>query len=196
MSRYFAFNKPYRVLSQFSPEADKKTLADFFQGIPKNVYPVGRLDYDSEGLLLLTDDKLLTQQLLDPSRQHARTYLVQVDGDVTEAALQKLRQGVQINVDGKMYLTRKAQAEKISAPVWLWDRDPPVRFRKEIPTSWISLALTEGKNRQVRKMTAAAGFPTLRLLRFSIGSLNVADLAPGSWREYGDELKKQLFASK
>ena len=194
MPRYFAFNKPFNVLSQFSPEGDKKTLAHFFPDLPKNIYPVGRLDYDSEGLIILTDDKLLTHRLLDPKQNHPRTYLIQVDGEITPDAIKKLEPGVQINVDGKIYKTKKTAAKIISQPSWLWDRDPPVRFRKEIPTSWLQLTLTEGKNRQVRKMTAAVGFPTLRLIRFAIGSLTIDSILPGYFIELGTEIKNKLFA--
>lgn len=182
MLQYFLFFKPYRVLSQFSAEGDKQTLSDFFIGLPKDIYPVGRLDYDSEGLLLLTNDKALTHHLLDPSFGHPRTYLVQVEGNVTEDAIRKLQDGVNINIDGKPHYTRKASARIREQEPGLPERNPPIRYRKEIPTSWIELTLTEGKNRQVRKMTAAAGYPTLRLVRYAIGKLTIDGLAPGEYR--------------
>jgi len=180
------------VLSQFSKEGDKKTLADFFPQLPKNIYPVGRLDFDSEGLLLLTDDKLLTHQLLDPSFAHPRTYWVQVEGELTKEALQQLEQGVLINVDSKQYRTKKATAKILDAPV-VSERNPPIRFRKNIPTSWIALTLTEGKNRQVRKMTAAVGYPTLRLIRYSIGGVTIEKIEPGHHRLMDEGIKKMLF---
>ncbi|MCW3122434.1 MAG: pseudouridine synthase [Flavipsychrobacter sp.] len=179
MPKYYIFHKPFQVLTQFSAEGDKRTLSDFFRQIPKNIYPVGRLDYDSEGLLLLTDDKPLTHQLLDPSFAHPRTYWVQVEGEITNEAISQLESGVTITVDGKHYRTKKAKAQIFKEQPDVAERNPPVRFRKSIPTSWISLTLTEGKNRQVRKMTAATGFPTLRLIRYSIGNVTLDGLAPG-----------------
>jgi 23S rRNA pseudouridine2457 synthase len=193
MPRYFVFHKPYQVMSQFSEASGKKTLADFFAGLPRDVYPVGRLDYDSEGLLLLTDDKALTHQLLDPVKGHPRTYLVQVDGAITTDAILKLQQGVTLSIDGKTVRSKKAGAQITHQPDWLAERDPPIRYRKEIPTSWILLTLTEGKNRQVRRMTAAVGFPTLRLVRVAIGGLQIDELQPGSYREYDAAIKKLLF---
>ena len=190
MSQYFLFNKPYEVLCQFSPSENKHTLAEFFSSQRKNIYPVGRLDFDSEGLLLLTNDKTLTHRLLDPSFAHPRTYWVQVDGAITDEAIIQLCNGVDINVDGKMYRTKKAIAEIFPEPPAMWERNPPVRFRKEIPTSWIKLTLTEGKNRQVRRMTAAVGFPTLRLIRYSIGDLTVDGLAPGRYKEVSEKVIK------
>lgn len=180
--KYYLFNKPFNVICQFSPQDDKQTLAHFLP-VEKDVYPVGRLDTDSEGLLLLTNDKSVNARLLDPVKAHERTYLVQVDGDITEKAIQELANGVSINVDGKMHRTKPARAEKIAEPAWIRERNPPVRFRKTVPTSWVKLRLTEGKNRQVRKMTAAVGFPTLRLVRFSIGKLTLEGLMPGEYRE-------------
>jgi len=196
MYKYFLFNKPYRVLSQFSKEGDKKTLADFFPDVPKNIYPVGRLDYDSEGLLLLTDDKSLTSRLLEPSFEHPRTYLVQVDGAITGAAVEKLEKGVSINIEGKIYHTKKAKGKIIQPPAIIKERNPPVRFRKNIPTSWISLTLTEGKNRQVRKMTAAVGYPTLRLIRYSIGNIKLDGIEEGKYVTFGDEIKEIMFNMK
>jgi 23S rRNA pseudouridine2457 synthase len=171
------FNKPYGVLSQFTPEAGHRALNEF--GFPPGVYAAGRLDHDSEGALLLTDDGLLIKRLLDPKNAHPRTYLAQVDGEITDEALQKLAVGVVI----KGYRTRPCKAERVSPPEDLWDRVPPIRYRASIPTSWIRLTLTEGKNRQVRHMTAAVGFPTLRLIRVQIGNLSLGSLQPGEWKK-------------
>ncbi len=170
------FNKPYGVLSQFTPEAGHPALDGF--GFPPGVYAAGRLDHDSEGALLLTDDGRLVKRLLDPKNAHPRTYLAQVDGEITDEALQKIQKGVLI----KGYRTRPCKAEKVSQPEYLWERVPPIRYRANIPTSWIRLTLTEGKNRQVRHMTAAVGFPTLRLIRVQIGELNLGTLRPGEWK--------------
>ncbi len=173
------FNKPYGVLCQFSPERggpERQTLADFV-AVP-NVYPAGRLDTDSEGLLLLTDDGRLQARIADPRFKLAKTYLVQVEGEPDEAALEALRRGVRLK-DG---LTLPAEAERIADPA-LWPRDPPVRFRKSVPDCWISLTIREGRNRQVRRMTAAVGHPTLRLVRWRVGDWSLDGLAPGEWRE-------------
>ena len=193
MHRYYIFHKPFRVLSQFSEEGDKKTLADYFKGLPKNIYPVGRLDFDSEGLLILTDDKLLSHQLLDPSFAHKRTYWVQVEGTIDEEALEKLKHGVTINVEGKQYRTKKAEAKILVAPGSVAERNPPIRFRKNIPDSWIVLTLTEGKNRQVRKMTAAVGYPTLRQLRYSIGNITIDGIEPGEYKLLDERIKVELL---
>jgi len=169
-----AFNKPYGVLSQFSGE--RQTLKDY---IPvRDIYPAGRLDRDSEGLLLLTDDGALQHQLTDPRFGHPRTYWVQVEGVADEKALARLRAGVKI----RDYRTRPAKVRLLAAEPALPPREPPVRFRKRVPTSWLEITLTEGRNRQVRRMTAAVGHPTLRLVRVRIGSLELK-LAPGGWRE-------------
>ncbi len=159
MNRYFIIYKPYQVLSQFSDAGDKKTLKDFFK-VPIDAYPVGRLDYDSEGLLLLTNDTKLNHRLLNPLFAHERTYHVQVDGNISQQAIEKLAAGVDITVDGKIYHTKKCRATLFPIAPLVPDRNPPIRFRKSIPAPWISLTLTEGKNRQVRKMTAAVGYPT------------------------------------
>lgn len=193
MHRYIVFYKPYQVLCQFSPEGEKKTLADHFPEIRKNIYPVGRLDFDSEGLLLLTDDKALTHRLLDPKFAHKRTYLVQVDGAITQDAIRQLEKGVMINVDGKQYKTRPATARILSEEPVMPERNPPIRYRKEIPTSWIALTLTEGKNRQVRKMTAAVNFPTLRLIRYSIGNINIEGYTPGEYKIFDEQIISQLL---
>jgi 23S rRNA pseudouridine2457 synthase len=171
-----ALNKPYGVLCQFTDDRGRATLADFVR--QKDVYAAGRLDHDSEGLLLLTDDGRLAHRLTDPRHKQAKTYLAQVDGAIDEAALQALRRGVALN-DGPAL---PAEAAPIAEPDWLWPRDPPVRFRKAIPTSWLSLTLREGRNRQVRRMTAAVGFPTLRLIRVRIGEHALDGLAPGETR--------------
>jgi 23S rRNA pseudouridine2457 synthase len=178
---YYLFYKPFQVLCQFSPEGDKKTLADFLQ-VPKDVYPLGRLDYDSEGVILLTNDKTLNAAMLSPGKGHEREYWVQVEGAITEKALMLLSKGVTINLDGKEHKTLPATARLLDPEPELPPRNPPIRFRANIPTSWISLTLTEGKNRQVRRMTAAVGFPTLRLVRYRIGKLTLDGLEPGDYR--------------
>jgi len=171
------FNKPFRVLTQFTPHAGKASLRDFLHA--PGFYPAGRLDYDSEGLLLLTDRAALQTRLADPRWKTAKTYLVQVEGTPANAALEQLRDGVALN-DG---MTLPAQVSTIVEPDWLWTRDPPIRVRRAIPTSWLSLGIREGRNRQVRRMTAAVGLPTLRLIRWSVGPWTLAGLAPGEWRE-------------
>jgi 23S rRNA pseudouridine2457 synthase len=174
------FNKPYGVLCQFTDrgEPPKRTLAEFIRA--PNVYPAGRLDFDSEGLLVLTDDGALAHRLTDPRHRLAKTYLVQVEGTPDGAALQRLRRGLLLN-DGP---TLPAVVEPLArAPHWLWPRDPPVRFRKSIPDAWLQLTIREGRNRQVRRMTAAVGLPTLRLIRVRVGSYALGDLAPGESRE-------------
>lgn len=178
MNKYFIVHKPFNVLSQFSPSDGKLTLKDFFN-VPPNVYPVGRLDYDSEGLLILTDDKKLNHDLLDPLKKHEREYWVQVEGKVSPEQIQWLEKGVEIKVNGKMYATKKCVAEKFDSPPPVSPRNPPIRFRKSVPDSWIKIILTEGKNRQVRKMTAAAGCPTLRLIRYRIEGITIENLHPG-----------------
>jgi 23S rRNA pseudouridine2457 synthase len=169
------------VLSQFSAHEGKKTLKDFFD-VPANVYPVGRLDYDSEGLLILSNDKQLNSYLLNPSRMHEREYWVQVEGNITSHEVEQLQDGVTININGKMYHTRSCKAAIIPQPAEISERDPPIRFRKNIPASWLKIILTEGKNRQVRKMTAKVGFPTLRLIRHRIEKITIAHLRPGEMK--------------
>lgn len=171
------FNKPFGVLSQFTSEGGHPALNTF--GFPPDVYAAGRLDHDSEGALLLTDNGKLIKKLLDPKFEHPRTYLAQVEGDITTDTLKQLSRGVVI----KGYRTKPCQAEKVTPPEGLWDRVPPIRFRANIPTSWVQLTLIEGKNRQVRHMTAAVGFPTLRLIRIKIGNIALDGLQPGQWRE-------------
>jgi pseudouridine synthase len=173
--RYIAFHKPWGVLSQFSGAPRGATLGGF--GLPTGVYAAGRLDRDSEGLLLLSNDGPFIARLLDPAHTHPRTYLVQVEGIPDRAAIDRLRAGVTIGD----YRTLPCRAESIEDPGFA-ERDPPIRKRKWIPTSWIRTVLIEGKNRQVRHMTAAVGFPTLRLVRVAIGDLTLGDLAPGAWR--------------
>jgi 23S rRNA pseudouridine2457 synthase len=193
MLRYFIFYKPFQVLSQFSREGDKKTLADYFSSLSKDIYPVGRLDYDSEGLLLLTDDKQITHRLLEPKFEHRRTYWVQVEGQPAEDDLDILRTGVEITTNGAKYTTRPAEVKLFSEEPKVAERNPPIRFRKNVPTSWLELTLTEGKNRQVRKMTAAAGYPTLRLIRYSLGKLTIDGLAPGDYRELSADERQLLL---
>ncbi len=190
--RYILFNKPYDVVSQFSDhdETGRKTLKHF---IPiKGVYPVGRLDRDSEGLMLLTSDGVLQHRLTDPRYEHARTYWAQVEGDPNEKALEALISGISI-LD---YTTRPAEARVLNPEPLVLPRIPPIRQRKSIPTTWIELTLTEGRNRQVRRMTAAVGCPTLRLIRVAIGPLQLADLPPGSWRYLSAEELRLLQVSR
>lgn len=176
-TRLLCFNKPYGVLSQFTPEGRWRGLKDYID-IP-GIYVAGRLDADSEGLLLLTNDGKLQARISDPRYKMEKTYWVQVEGEPDEAALEQLRRGVQLN-DGP---TLPARAQRMGAPTNLWERDPPVRFRQSIPTSWVELVIREGRNRQVRRMTAAVGFPTLRLVRAAIGPYTLEGLAPGTLRD-------------
>ena len=190
---YYIIYKPYLVLSQFSAVEGKQTLADYFD-VPKDVYPVGRLDYDSEGLLILTNDKQLNNRLLNPLFAHEREYWVQVDGAITNEAVEQLQKGVSINIDGKQYRTKPCKASLFSELPIVPERNPPIRFRKEIPAPWIKLILKEGKNRQVRRMTAAVGFPTLRLIRHRIEKLTLDGLQPGEIIEIEQEdIYKMLF---
>lgn len=191
---YYLFYKPFKVMSQFSEEGDKETLANFFKDIRKDVYPVGRLDYDSEGLLLLTNDKQLNHRLLHPAFVHHRTYWAQVEGIPTPEAIKKLQQGTTISIDGKAYKTKPAQASWMTTAPEVPERNPPIRFRQSIPTSWLSLTLTEGKNRQVRKMTASVDLPTLRLIRYSIGNITIQDMQPGTIIQADNHIIKDLFA--
>lgn len=172
-----AFHKPFGVISQFLPKGGWRTLAEF--GLPAAVHPAGRLDADSEGLLLLTDDGRLQHRLSDPRYEHPKTYWAHVEGAPTDASLEPLRIGIAI----QHYVTRPAAVKVLDPPPTMLPRDPPIRQRKSIPDAWIELVLREGRNRQVRRMTAAVGFPTLRLVRVAIGEIELADLAPGEWRE-------------
>lgn len=176
MSRMILFNKPYRVLSQFTDTQRRATLADYI-AIPK-LYPAGRLDWDSEGLLILTDNGSLQTWLSHPRYKRAKIYWVQVEGSPNSEALEQLRRGVMLKDD----LTAPAKVRLIAAPAHLWPRDPPIRYRATIPTAWLELVLREGRNRQIRRMTAAVGHPTLRLIRYKIGTWSLHDLAPGQWR--------------
>ncbi|MBT3204945.1 MAG: pseudouridine synthase [Gammaproteobacteria bacterium] len=170
------FNKPYRVMSQFSAEGDKTTLAEFID--IKDVYPAGRLDFDSEGLMVLTDDGKLQAKITSPDSKKYKTYLVQVEGEPDRKALIKLQRGVELK-EGR---TLPARAKKIAEPEQLWDRNPPIRFRKDSPTSWLEIQIREGKNRQVRRMTAAVGYPALRLIRSKIDDWDLQGLKPGEYR--------------
>jgi 23S rRNA pseudouridine2457 synthase len=172
-----AFNKPFGVICKFRPEAGRSTLADYIK-VP-NVYPAGRLDTDSEGLLLLTDDGALQARIANPRHKLPKVYWAQVKGVPTEAALAALRSGVDLGE----FVTRSAGARVMNEPESLWPRDPPIRYRARIPTTWLELTLREGKNRQVRRMTARVGFPTLRLVRAAVGQVSVSSLASGTWRE-------------
>ncbi|MCO6478212.1 MAG: pseudouridine synthase [Phaeodactylibacter sp.] len=190
MERYFIIYKPYGVLSQFTREhPGHRTLGELFQ-FPKDVYPVGRLDQDSEGLLIITNDKRLNHLLLDPSYAHSRTYLVQVEGEPQKEDLGKLRKGVRIRVGKKEYTTLPAQARLLPQPPPAPERDPPIRVRKTVPDSWIELELQEGKNRQVRRMCAKIGFPVLRLIRSKIERLEARDMQVGEVREME---KKEIY---
>ncbi len=177
MPRLILFNKPYGVICQFRADGLHPTLKGF---IPHaGVYPAGRLDADSEGLVILTDDGRLTHRITDPRHKLPKTYWVQVEGIPDATALQRLRQGIDLGD----FITRPAHARPMDEPAGLWPRDPPIRFRKTVPTAWIELVIREGKNRQVRRMTAAVGHPTLRLIRWAVGPWTLEGLAPGQWRE-------------
>ncbi|PTN10790.1 pseudouridine synthase [Nitrosomonas aestuarii] len=175
MSRLILFNKPYGVICQFTAELGHVSLKNYIS-LP-GFYPAGRLDVDSEGLVLLTDDGDLQNQISNPKYKLPKTYWVQVEGVPTQTAMKKLCRGVTV----KNYITLPAKANLMNEPADLWPRIPPVRFRKHIPTTWLQLSIKEGKNRQVRRMTAAVGYPTLRLIRFAIGGYTIADIAPGGW---------------
>lgn len=176
--KYILFYKPYNVLSQFSPEPGKQTLKDYLT-LPNDIYPVGRLDYDSEGLLLLTNDNMIKKKLTDPNVGHPKKYVVQVERIPDDTALEKLRRGVVI----EGVATKPADVTLLNEEPGFPERSTPIRFRKNVPTSWISIILREGRNRQVRKMTAAVGHPTLRLVRVQIGNLTIGSLKPGQWKE-------------
>jgi len=177
MSRLILFNKPFGVICQFSPDDKHPCLAEYIS--IKKIYPAGRLDHDSEGLLLLTDDGALQNKITHPKNKMAKSYWAQLDNEITDKAIQQLTAGVELK-DG---LTRPAIVKRIDEPEQLWQREPPIRVRKNIPTSWIELTIKEGRNRQVRRMTAAVGFPTLRLIRCKIGEWELGKLKPGEYRE-------------
>lgn len=184
--KYYLFNKPYNVLSQFTKEIEQHVTLQDFLNLEKDVYPVGRLDRDSEGLLLLTNDNRLKHRVLSPEHHTSKTYWAQVEGQITHEALEELSMGVTIKHKKKSFNTQPCVAREIINPK-VHDRDPPVRFRKTIPTSWLEIILTEGKNRQVRKMCAKVGFPVLRLLRVQIGRLKISELQPGEYKLIGNK---------
>lgn len=179
MSDLYLLNKPFGVLSQFTDSEGRATLADYFQ--IKDVYAAGRLDRDSEGLLVLTNDGKLQHKIADPEHNLSKTYWVQIEGQIDPWSIAKLERGLELK-DGK---TRPAEVSVIEHPQ-IWDRNPPIRYRASIPTSWIELKITEGRNRQVRRMTAAVGYPTLRLIRYAVGPLTIDGLATGEWRKLGE----------
>jgi 23S rRNA pseudouridine2457 synthase len=190
---YYLLYKPFQVLSQFTSTDAKLCLKDIIE-VEKDVYPVGRLDYDSEGLLLLTNDTKINHALLHPSFEHARTYWVQVDGAITQEAIEALAKGVTISVDGIKYATKPALVQLLPNDLEVPDRNPPIRFRKSIPTSWASIQLTEGKNRQVRKMFASVGFPVLRLIRAQMGEFTIEKMQPGDLLHLtAEEVQKGFF---
>ncbi|MGH8529586.1 MAG: pseudouridine synthase [Nevskiales bacterium] len=188
-SLIIALNKPYGVLCQFRDDAGRSTLADYLS--VKDVYPAGRLDTDSEGLVLLTNDGVLQNRISDPRHKLWKTYLVQVEGRPDELTLNKLRSGVLLK-DGP---TLPARVTPVGQPDWLWPRTPPIRYRAAIPTSWMELQIHEGRNRQVRRMTAAIGHPSLRLIRYAIGLFSLEQLAPGQWRELASSELNSLLGS-
>ena len=187
--RLLLLNKPFRVLTQFTSEDGKSSLKDVVSA--PDMFPAGRLDYDSEGLLLLTNWGALQAKLAEPRFKVAKTYFVQVEGIPDAAAIERLREGVQLN-DG---MTRPADAALIDEPAWLWSRDPPIRFRRDIPTHWMSLTIREGRNRQVRRMTAAVGHPTLRLIRWSIGPWSLEGMQPGDSRDADPQQLQEFLRS-
>lgn len=191
--KYYIFYKPYNVLSQFTREDGSESIADYFFLEDKDVYPIGRLDKDSEGLLLLTNDKSLNKNLLNPKSERVKTYQLQVEGNLTKEAIKKLEKGVEINVDKISYITLPAEVRKIVEPKFIPERFPPVRYRKDIPTSWLEIKIKEGKNRQVRKMLAKVNFPVLRLIRTQIEDLKMDNIQPGDILEINREsLYKKL----
>ncbi|MCO5195655.1 MAG: pseudouridine synthase [Anaerolineae bacterium] len=189
MTRLILLNKPYHVLCKFTDEEGRSTLADYLK-LP-GVYPAGRLDYTSEGLVVLTDSGWLQNAISDPQHKLSKTYWVQVEGIPTDAALRLLETGLLI----KGQRTRPAQVQRIDAPA-VWEREPPIRERKSIPATWLALTITEGRNRQVRRMTAAVGHPTLRLIRWSVGPWTLAGLRPGEWREVDAPQNRQALGAK
>ena len=193
MLRYFIVYKPYKTLSQFTSALNKKTLSDFFT-VPKSVYPVGRLDEDSEGLLLLTNDVKLNHRLLNPLFEHEREYWVQVEGEITDSAVTQIQQGFQLNIKGKTEATKPCTIEIFNELPEVAERIPPVRYRANIKTSWIKIILKEGMNRQVRKMTAHVGYPTLRLIRYRIETITLNTMQPSTMIELSQKsIYKKLF---
>ena len=193
MFRYFIIYKPCQTLSQFTSTLNKKTLADYFS-VPKNVYPVGRLDEDSEGLLILTNDKKLNHHLLNPENEHDREYWVQVEGEITNDAVMQMQQGLQLNIKNKTSQTKTSIVTIFNKDPEVRDRIPPIRYRANIATSWIKIILKEGKNRQIRKMTAKVGFPTLRLIRVRIVDIELKNMKPATMIELSQKsIYKKLF---
>jgi 23S rRNA pseudouridine2457 synthase len=196
MLRYFIVYKPYKTLSQFTSALNKKTLADFFS-VPGNIYPVGRLDEDSEGLLILTNDKKLNHRLLNPAFDHEREYWVQVEGEITNEAVMQMQQGLQLNIKGDMYQAKSSVVYMFDKAPLVAERIPPIRYRASVATSWIKIILKEGKNRQVRKMTAHVGFPTLRLIRYRVEQIELKDMKPATMIELSQKsIYKKLFHAK
>ncbi|WP_424964312.1 pseudouridine synthase [Ekhidna sp.] len=183
---YFIIHKPYKVLSQFSNEGNNIGLGEVFKDLPKDVYPVGRLDLDSEGLLILTNDKSLNNKLLNPKNNHQRTYWVEVEGKPTKQAIQELEQGVEINVSGKKHRTKTAKIRIINPDIPV--RNPPVNYNKHPERTWLQISLTEGKNRQVRRMTAKVGYPTLRLIRVAIEGIRLEPLKAGEITQISEKV--------
>jgi 23S rRNA pseudouridine2457 synthase len=193
MFRYFIIYKPCQTLSQFTSTLNKKTLADYFS-VPKNVYPVGRLDEDSEGLMILTNDKKLNHHLLNPENEHDREYWVQVEGEITNNAVMQMQQGLQLNIKNKTSKTKTSIVTIFNKDPEVRDRIPPIRYRANIATSWIKIILKEGKNRQIRKMTAKVGFPTLRLIRVRIVDIELKNMKPATMIELSQKsIYKKLF---
>jgi 23S rRNA pseudouridine2457 synthase len=193
MFRYFIVYKPYKTLSQFTSALNKKTLADFFS-VPNDVYAVGRLDEDSEGLLILTNDAKLNHRLLNPLFEHEREYWVQVEGEITDEAVMQMQQGLQLNIKGEVHHTRSSIVSAFDKAPEVAERIPPIRYRASVSTSWIKIILKEGKNRQVRKMTAQVGYPTLRLIRYRIEDIELKNMQPGTMIELSKKsIYKKLF---
>jgi len=192
--RYFIINKPYGILSQFTDPSDKNRTLGMLYDFPKDVYPVGRLDKDSEGLILITNDRRINHRLLDPQFQHEREYWSQVQGEITEEALHLLKEGIEINIDGKQHHSKPAKAEILEPQPQIPEREPPISPRGQWPLAWIRLILTEGKNRQVRRMTAKVGLPTLRLIRVRVANLQLNHLPTGKVHELTHaEVYQKLF---
>lgn len=191
-NKYYIFNKPDNVLSQFTREAGNQSIADYYLLDDKDIYPVGRLDKDSEGLLILTNDKSLNKLILSPKMNKKKYYWALVEGEINKSAIQKLKEGINIKVDKKDFFTKVSLVEVIHEPKRLWRREVPIRERKDIPTTWVNICITEGKNRQVRKMLAKVGFPVLRLIRHRIENLHLRGLQPGDMQE----IAKQEFFKK